>query len=78
MYMYMSQRLDCFVINPVIYFQSKFYHTDIGTCTEEIVMVAGGVFGVMCLIIISLITLLLAQVCKRYDRDCALGELFGT
>ena len=30
-------------------------------------MVAGGVFGVMCLIIISLVILLLVQIYKRYD-----------
>ena len=38
-------------------------------------MVAGGVFGVMCLIIISLVTLLFVQIYKRYDRDSALSEV---
>ena len=48
-----------------------FCYAEVETCTQEIVAVAGGVFGLMFLIIICLATLLLAQNCKRYDRDCS-------
>ena len=45
------------------------FYTEIESCTEEMAVVAGGVFGVMGLIVACLVAVLLTQVCKRYDSS---------
>ena len=50
-----------------ICFTSSFYCTllERESCVGEMAVIGGGVFGVMSLVIVSLVTVLLTLICKR-------------